>query len=247
MHLRQVRRRDVEPAEQGLPVVQADVDEELIQHVGDGTNHPLRQRDPSEEPLGARGEPEVQLRHHPDRRALVDRQVGGLLRQFGDQLHRRRAGADDRHAAPPLRIVGVVPVGGVDDLAGEAGDPRDVGHVRLRQEARRGDQVAGAQRVTVGQGHPPDLGLLVPASAFDRRVEPHVPAHVVLVGDVAGVLLDLVAGGEQPRPVRVRLEEVGVGGGGHVDRQAGVVVDVPGPAQVVLAVENDEVLVPPSV
>ncbi len=50
-------------------------------------------------------------------------------------------------------------------------------------------------------------------------------------------------GGEQPRPVRVRLEEVGVRGGGDVDGQAGVAVDVPGSAEVVLAVEDHEVVV----
>ena len=58
-----------------------------------------------------------------------------------------------------------------------------------------------------------------------------------------GVLLDLRARREQPRPVRVGLEEVGVRGGGDVDGQARVVVDVPGSAQVVLAVEDDEVVV----
>ena len=87
------------------------------------------------------------------------------------------------------------------------------------------------------------LGVLVPAGALDDGVEPHVPAHVVLVRDIVGVLLDLRAGGEQPRPVRVRLEEVGVRGGRDVDGQAGVAVDVPGPAEVVLAVEDHEVVV----
>ena len=65
------------------------------------------------------------------------------------------------------------------------------GHLRLRQEAGRGDQVARGQRLAVGQRDPPRRGVLVPAGALDGGVEPHVPAHVVLVGDVVGVLLDL--------------------------------------------------------
>ena len=89
----------------------------------------------------------------------------------------------------------------------------------------------------------PPLGVVVPAGALDGDAEPDVAAHVILVRDVVGVLLDLVTGGEQPGPVRVRLEVVRVGGRGDVDRQARVVVDVPRPAEVVLAVQDDEVLV----
>ncbi len=128
-------------------------------------------------------------------------------------------------------------------LPAKSVDARDVGHLRLGQKARRGDQVARGQRFAVGQRDPPDAGLLVPAGALDDGVEPHVRAHVVLVRDIVGVLLDLRARGEQPRPVRVRLEEVGVGGGGDVDGQARIAVDVPGAAEVVLAVEDHEVVV----
>ena len=107
----------------------------------------------------------------------------------------------------------------------------------------RGDQVARRQRLAAGQRDPPDLGLFVPAGALDGGVEPHVAAHVVLVGDVVGVLLDLRARGEQPRPVRVRLEPIRVAGRGHVDGESRIVVDVPGSAQVALSVEDDEVLI----
>ena len=46
----------------------------------------------------------------------------------------------------------------------------------------------------------------------------------------------------QCRHARVRLERVGVGDAGDVDGQAGVAVDVPGAAEVVLALEDHEVV-----
>ena len=102
----------------------------------------------------------------------------------------------------------------------------------------RADSVSPSARATRQT-----LCVLVPPGALDDGVEPHVPAHVELVRDVVGVLLDLRAGGEQARPVRVRLEEIRVRGGRDVDGQAGVAVYVPGPAEVVLAVKDHEVVV----
>ncbi len=117
------------------------------------------------------------------------------------------------------------------------------GGARLREEARRGDQVPRRQGVTVGDRDPPHVVFFVPAGALDGRVEPDVATHVVLVRDVVGVLLDLGPGGEQPVPVRVGLEEIRIrGGGGDVDGQPGIVVDVPGAAQIVLAIQNGEVV-----
>src|ERR1700738_4744265 len=113
----------------------------------------------------------------------------------------------------------------------------------LRQKPSGGDEVPGGKLFTTGNRDPPDAGLLVPAGALDGRIEPHVPAHVELVGDVVGVSLDFGAGREQPRPVRVRLEKIGVGGGRDVDGKARVAIHVPGPVEVVLAVENHEILV----
>ena len=75
------------------------------------------------------------------------------------------------------------------------------------------------------------------------HAEAHVPAQVVLVRHVLGVPLELGAAGEPVLPVGVGLEGVGVGDAGDVDRQAGVVVDVPGAAEVVLALEDQQVAV----
>ena len=146
----------------------------------------------------------------------------------------------------PIRAAGrievVFPRGGVDDLALERGDPRNVGCLRLGEEPGRGDQVARRQHVATGQRHLPATGLVVPAGAFHDGVEPHVPADVVLVGHPRGVLLDLRSRGEQPRPVRVRFEEIRIRRGGDIDGQARVVVHVPGSAEVVLPVEDDEIV-----
>src|SRR5271166_3365877 len=96
------------------------------------------------------------------------------------------------------------------------------------REAGRGDQEATGQRLAVGQGHLPDQRVVVPTGSLDRRVEPHVAAYVVFVGDVVGVVLQLRAGREQPRPVRVRLEPVGIGRRGNVDGKPRIAVYVPG-------------------
>jgi hypothetical protein len=222
-------------------VPHADGDHHLVDRIREPAKKPLRQRDSGEHPLGPFTEARVDLRDHPDRGALVDGEVGGPLGELGNQLHGRRTGSDHRDAAS-RGVEVVLPLGGVDDLALEVRDAGDVGDGRLRQEARRGDQVTRGEGFTAGQGDPPDARILVPACALDRGVEAHVLADVILVGDVVGVLLDLGARGEQARPVRVGLEEVRVRRGRHVDGQAGVVIDVPRAAQVVLAVEDDEVV-----
>ena len=46
-----------------------------------------------------------------------------------------------------------------------------------------------AQRLTTGERDPPDLRIVVPPGTFDGGVEPHVAAHVVLVGHMLGVAL----------------------------------------------------------
>ena len=169
------------------------VDHELVDRIGEPANGALRQRDPGEQPLGAFAEAHVDLGHHPDRRALVDGQVGDPLGQLGDELDGGGAGADDGDPAALERIL-VVPRGGVDDLAREVrrrrGCRAPCGWDRkpvavIRNRAVSVSPSASATRQT--------LGVLVPAGALDDGVEPHVPAHVVLVGDVVGVLLDLRA------------------------------------------------------
>ena len=56
-------------------------------HLGEKPLHPGRERD-------------IELGHHPDRRALIDGQLGDFLGQLGNDLHAGGTGADDRRAAP---------------------------------------------------------------------------------------------------------------------------------------------------
>ena len=160
------------------------------------TNGPLSQRDSRENPLSALGKSDVDLGHHPNWCPLVHGEIGGILRQLGDELDGSGAGTDDADSIT-CRVIGIVPCGGVNNSTVEFGDARDIGDVGLGQETRRGNEIPGVHGLAIAQRDPPKLGVLVPARALDDSAEPHVAAHVVLVGDVVGVLLDLAAGGEQ--------------------------------------------------
>ena len=146
-------------------------------------------------------------------------------------------------ARRPVERVAVIPGGGVDDAPAERVDTGNVRGAWLAQEAGRGDQELRAQRLTAGKRNPPDLGIVVPPRAFDGGVEPHVAAHVVLVGHMLGVALQFGARRIQPRPVRVRLEPVGIRGRRLIDGKARIAVDVPRSTQVVLAVDDHDVVV----
>ena len=78
------------------------------------------------------------------RRILVD--AGHLVAEVAEAGAGNQpdiAGSDDGDALS-REVVAVVPFGGVDDLARELGDPRDVRCLRLGKKASGGDQVARA-------------------------------------------------------------------------------------------------------
>src|ERR1700753_4303233 len=79
---------------------------------------------------------------------------------------------------------------------------------------------------------------------WDRNAVAVIRTRVVLVAQVRGVALDLDARRKEPRPARVGLEPVRVRGGRDVHSDTRVMVDVPSAAEVILAVENDEVVEP---
>lgn len=195
---------------------------------------------PGEELLDHAGDLRIGLRYHPDRRALIHRQVLCVLGQLGDELNGGGAGADQ---ADPVAggSIAVVPLGGVDDLARERLDAFDIGHLRLREVSGGREQVLAGDGVAGFGGDHPVLMFLIPAGARHRGVETHVLAQVVLVGHVAGVLLQLRARREQPGPVGVGLKRVRVRCRRDVDRQAGVVVDVPRTAKIILAIQDRQI------
>ncbi len=184
----------------------------------------------------------IELRHNPDRRALIDGQLGDFLCQLGNDLHPGGTGADDGCPAAGERIA-VIPLGRVDDPPGERINPLDVGSLRLAQEAGRGDHKLRAERLTAGERYPPDPGIVVPTRAFDGGVESHVAAQVVLVCHMLGVALQFAARCIHPRPVRVRFEPVGESGRRLIDGKARIVIDVPRATQVVLAVDDHDVVI----
>ena len=156
---------------------------------------------------------------------------------FGNQLHRRRPGADDCDPTPG-EVESVLPVGGVQHLPFERVETGKVGDVRLRQEPRGGDVVPTGTTRTVGGVHGPQPRLLIPLGLLDARAELHVTLEVVLVGDVLGIALEFCAGSKQPRPERIRLERVRVRHRRDVDGETGIVIDVPRATEVVFAFEN---------
>ena len=164
--LRDARRALVEDLR--LPVVQHPGDHDRLEQRGvHRARDPLGAREPGEQRLDRFRHLEVELGGHPDRGALEDRQVLGPLRQLRDQLYGGGAGADDRDPLA-VEVGGVVPLGGVQDGAGEVADALDVGQLRLGEEAGGGDQVRRPQPLAAGDPRPPTPGRPRP-SARPRR------------------------------------------------------------------------------
>src|ERR1700740_3003088 len=65
----------------------------------------------------------------PDRRPLIDVEPADVAGDRGDDLHGAGPSADDRDALA-AEVVVVVPLGGVDDLALEVVEARDLGRLR---------------------------------------------------------------------------------------------------------------------
>src|SRR3712207_3014254 len=81
----------------------------------------------------------VGLRDDPRGRPLVELQFGGLLGDFGDELNRTRAGSDDCDALAQ-EVAVVVPLGGMEAVAGEVTATFDVRKCGIRQLAACADQ-----------------------------------------------------------------------------------------------------------
>jgi hypothetical protein len=158
-----------------------------------------------EQPLLALADRAVVLgdRHHPLRRALVDRQVARRLRDRRGSLHRARARADERHALA-LQVEAVRPARRVEQGARErveAFDRRQLGTVDV---ADSGDDHAAVDLVDapagVGERRAPALGALVVARAQDARVAANPVADATGVENLVDVRQDLRLLGEVGRP-----------------------------------------------
>ena len=157
--------------------------------------------------------------------------MGRLLGDLRDHLEPGRPGAHDGH---PLagEVDGTVgPSAGVEDVALERLDSRDLGILRNGQAAHGRDKESTADLAAPVGGDLPSRRRLVEDRSGDHGVELDVAPQVEAVGDVVGVPQHLGLGGEALRPVpllfKLVAEPVGVVDALDVTAGAGVAVPVP--------------------
>ena len=158
----------------------------------------------------------------------------------GDELD-RGCTCPDHGDALVRQVVSVVPRRRVEQRALEALDAGDVGKPGLAQSAdRRHEDVGG--HLAAGRLDPPPPVRRLPARLQGLVAEADVRADAEAVGALHQVVLDLGLVGERPGPLRVRRERERVEAGGDVALAARVGVVAPRAADLVRALEEDEVL-----
>ena len=176
----------------------------------------------------------VARRHAVVGGALEHGELLGLLRDFGNGLHRGGAGADHGHALGGEVNAGVREAAGVVPLALEFLQALELRHVRGRQGAHGRDEVACRDLFALVGVHRPQVGCLVEFGAGHARVELHVALQVVAFGHMLEVAEDFgllgIAFGPFPllQQLLVPGEAIDVGVG--IATRAGVAVPVPGAA-----------------
>jgi hypothetical protein len=230
----------VHPERRAIEVDDHEREEELEHRRAAGVERALGERYPPEHGLEPVRDLRIELRRHPDRRALVDVEAPDLARDLGDDLDRAGAGADDRDPLAGELIV-VVPAGGVDELALEVVEAFEIRRLRVDERADRADHEPGGHLLTVHR-EPPEVGVLVPGSRGDLAGQADVRSQPVLVDVVVDIGLDLVPLREESRPVVLELVRELVSAGRDVDADAGIRVVAPRAAHVVRALEDREVV-----
>ena len=180
----------------------------------------------------------------PRRRPLEHGQVCGLLGDFRDELDRGRAGPDHRD---PLtaQIAGLIPARRVKRGAAEPFGPRKVrvgGQVQRTRGGYHGPRLVAAHFAVLNGHDGPAPGTVVPVHPLHRAPVADVLVHAVLVGARPQVVPDLLLRREEPAPVRVQLEGVGVKRRRHVARATRVLVVAPGPAEIIALVQDHEIV-----
>ena len=184
----------------------------------------------------------VARRHAVVRGALEHGEVRRGLRDHGRGLDAGRAGADLPDPLAREIHALVRPLAGVDPLAAEILQARDVRHVGRRQAPHRGDEV-GRRAALAGFGLDlPAVRGLVEARGRHAHAEADVAPQVELAGDVIQVGADLrrarVALARFPLVAQLAREEVAVGMAFGVAARPRVAVPVPGAAEVAARLEH---------
>ena len=182
----------------------------------------------------------VHLRQHPWGRSLKDRELADLRLDLRQELHRRSAGTDHGDTLAGQVDV-VIPACGVEGVALEILDARDVRHRDVVHRSGAGDHVLGDDLALVG-GNRPLLGLVVPVGHLGERVELNVGDDPEALGDVVEILLDLRLLGERAVPVGVARVAEGIDDRGGVGAAVRVGVLAPGAAELLGLLDQDEVL-----
>ena len=183
----------------------------------------------------------VGMRDHPGRRPLEQVQPLHDRLDLGHHLDRGRARADQRDALSG-EIVGVVPRRRCGRRCpGSCSSPGSAG---VNGSLRRPGAITSTRAAerTGGRLELPVLRVGHPARVEQLAAQPDVRPHAEAVGAPAQVLEDLVAHRIGAVPVRVGRERERVEVRRDVALAAGVAVRPPGAADVVVALDHDEVV-----
>ena len=126
-------------------------------------------------------------RHAIVRRALKNREVLGLQRDFRDRLHRRRPGANDADALASEIHARMRPAAGVIGFALEILEARKFRQVGDGQAADGGDEIFGGHRLASVGAHRPQVRRLVK----DRFGDAGVKRDVSLQVEAGGAMLQI--------------------------------------------------------
>ena len=129
-------------------------------------------------------------------------------------------------------------------MAGERLDARDLRDRRLVQLTGGEHDRVGLELLTLGGGDAPAAALLIPPARRDGAAGSDQPLHATGLGDLAQVVVDLLLGRAQPRPVAPLGEGERIQVAGNVAGRARVAVVEPRAAEVRAALEDREPLDP---